>query len=322
MDLDPRYLEAFFTVCREGGFSRAAAVMHRTQPAISYQVRMLERQLGTRLIERAQRPLLLTPAGKRLRELCERFFGEFGRLAASFAEGAPLTEEPLHIAAVSGFGRYVLFPLLCQPPFSRLRYSLRFPTVDEVFRTLEEGRCDLGIVYVPRVSRLLRVQPLRREELVLIAPPGFDASAHAPRSVKGYETLPFITYDECEYVFGRWFDAHFGTQPAGMREVCHFEELEEVLETVALGRGVSVIPDHVAAQAVQQGRVKLLRPTSRRATNAIYSVTRAGAAHHPDVERLIEALRAERPTPSAPKKTSVGTRPSSRSRGTSGRRRA
>ncbi|WP_164013470.1 LysR family transcriptional regulator [Pyxidicoccus trucidator] len=303
MDLDPRYLEAFFTVCREGGFSRAATAMHRTQPAISYQVRMLERQLGTRLIERAQRPLLLTPAGKRLRELCERFFGEFGRLATSFAEGAPSAEEPLHIAAVSGFGRYVLFPLLCEPRFSELRYSLRFPTVEEVFGALEEGRCDLGVVHVPRVSRLLRVQPLGREELVLIAPTGFDATRHALQSVKGYESVPFISYDECEYVFGRWFDAQFGTQPGMMREVCHFEELEEVLETVALGRGVSVVPDHVAAHSVQQGRVKVLRPTPRRVTNALYAVTRAGAAPHSGVERLITALREQRTPPRAAKQS-------------------
>jgi DNA-binding transcriptional LysR family regulator len=306
MDLDPRYLEAFFTVCREGGFSRAATAMHRTQPAISYQVRMLEQQLGTRLVERAQRPLLLTPAGKRLRELCERFFSEFGRLAASFEEGAPSSEEPLHIASVSGYGRYVLFPLLCEPRFADLRYSLRFPTVEEVFRALEEGRCDLGVVHVPRVSRLLRVQPLGREELVLIAPAGFDSSAHALASVKGYESVPFITYDECEYVFGRWFDAQFGTQPGAMREVCHFEELEEVLETVALGRGVSVVPDHVAAAAVRQGRVTVLRPTSRRATNALYAVTRAGAAPHPAVERLVSALREQRPPRKKARRRSPG----------------
>ncbi|MFP2925277.1 LysR family transcriptional regulator [Pyxidicoccus sp. 3LG] len=291
MDLDPRYLEAFFTVCREGGFSRAATALHRTQPAISYQVRMLERQLGTPLVERAQRPLLLTPAGKRLRDFCERFFGEFGRLAASFEQGTPAAEEPLHLASVSGFGRYVLFPLLCEPRFSELRYSLRFPTAEEVFQALEAGRCDLGVVYVPRVSRLLRVRPLRREELVLIAPPGFDASAHALRSVKTYESLPFVTYDECEYVFGKWFDAQLGTQPGAMREVCHFEELEEVLETVALGRGVSIVPDHVAERAVQQHRVKPLRPTARRVTNAIYAVTRAGAAPHPGAERLVSALQ-------------------------------
>ncbi|WPB80504.1 LysR family transcriptional regulator [Archangium violaceum] len=294
MDLDPRYLEVFFTVCREGGFGRAATAMHRTQPAISYQIRMLERQLGTQLVERGQRRFLLTPEGKRLREFCERFFGEFGRLATSFAEGVPTSEEPLHIAAVSGFGRYVLFPLLSEPRFSGLRYSLRFPTVEEVFQSLETGRCDLGVVYVPRVSRLLRVEPLRREELVLIAPPGFEAPAQALQSVKAYESLPFVTYDECEYVFGRWFDVLFGKQPATLRDVCHFEELEEVLSTVALGRGVSVVPDHVAAHAVQQGRLKVLRPTRRRVTNAMYGVMRAGAAPHPGAERLIDALRERR----------------------------
>lgn len=291
MDLDPRYLQVFFAVCREGGFGRAAVALHRTQPAVSYQVRMLEQQLGAPLVERGVRPLLLTPAGRRLRDFCERFFSELGEVAAAIDAGAPAREDPLHLASVSGFGRYVLFPLLCEPRFAQLRYSLRFPTAQDVLRGLEDGRYDLGVVYLPHVSSALRVEHLRDEELVLVAAPGFDASPAALRALPTYAGLPFVTYDEHEYVFGKWFDAQFGRPPTSLRSACHFEELEEVLEMVALGRGLSVVPDHVARRAVVERRLCVLRPTARRATNTLYAAWRAGAGLRPSTALLLEGLR-------------------------------
>src|SRR5438874_3660847 len=112
MDLDPRYLPAFLAVGRTRSFSRAAESLHRTQPAVSYQIQQLEQQLGARLFDRTTRRLSLTHAGVRLLDLCERFFGDFGRLAAGLRDPSASPPDPLRIASVSGFGRYVLFPIL------------------------------------------------------------------------------------------------------------------------------------------------------------------------------------------------------------------
>src|SRR5262245_60131382 len=151
MDLDPRYLQTFFEVSRARSFSRAAAVLHKTQPAVSYQIGQLEQQLGARLFDRTTRRLSLTHAGARLHDLCERFFGDFARLAAGLRDPSAAPPEPLRIAAVSGFGRYVLFPILASMPALR-GYSLRFPTAEQVFASVQDGTCDLGFVYVPLVS--------------------------------------------------------------------------------------------------------------------------------------------------------------------------
>jgi DNA-binding transcriptional LysR family regulator len=278
MDLDPRYLQAFYEVGRARSFSRAAARLHKTQPAVSYQIRQLEQQLDARVFDRTTRRLTLTPAGDRLFELCERFFGEFARLASDPATSSP---EPLRIASVSGFGRYVLFPILAK---TLDRYSLRFPTADEVLASLRDGTCDVGFVYLPLVSSRLHTEVVWREELVMIAPSG---TRRLPRSADAFAELPCVTYDECEYVFGTWFEAGFGRQPRSLRSVHHFEELEEVVATVAAGRGWSIIPAHAAGR-----RVAMLRHPRRRVRNSIHVVTRAGALAHPATARLLDALRA------------------------------
>ncbi|NTX50357.1 LysR family transcriptional regulator [Myxococcus sp. CA039A] len=288
MDLDPRYLETFLTVSRERGFSRAATVLHRTQPAVSYQIHQLEQQLGTVLFDRTTRRLTLTDAGTKLHALCERFFDEFGRLARTFKEG-DTQPAPLRIASVSGFGRYVLYPLLSRERASA-PYSLRFPTADQVFSSLEDGVCDVGFVYLPHVSSRLLTAPVWREELVLVGPP--QARGRAFPSLAAFEDLAFITYDECEYVFGKWFEGHYGRQPRSVRGTYHFEELEEVLGTVAAGHGWSILPDHCVAQAARQGTVVVPQaPSRQQVVNLIYSVQRASAPENPAALRLIESLR-------------------------------
>src|SRR5262249_34237875 len=291
MDPDPRYLHTFLVVGRERSFSRAAAILHRTQPAVSYQIRRLEQQLGTSLLDRASRHARLTRAGQQLHDFCQRLFRERERLHAALRSGSAMALATLRIASVSGFGRYVLFPLLARLP--DLPYSLRFPTADQVFAALEDGECDVGFVYLPRVSSRLLTAPVWREELVLVAPGG-GRGRRMPQQLPGVEALSFVTYDESEYVFGKWFEALFGREPRVLRSRYHFEELEEVVSTVAAGRGWSIVPDHAVAQAARRGDVAILRHPRRRVRNLIYAVTRANAPAHPAATHVIDALRAAR----------------------------
>src|ERR1700740_1525433 len=65
-------LEVFLAVAREGGFSRAADKLHRTQSAVSQSIRKLESEIGESLVDRASRDGLLTDAGRVLQEYAER----------------------------------------------------------------------------------------------------------------------------------------------------------------------------------------------------------------------------------------------------------
>src|SRR5579872_6398086 len=65
-------LETFLAVVREGGFSRAAKALHRTQPAVSQTIRKLEDDLGEPLLDRSSRDGTLTDAGRLLEEYAQR----------------------------------------------------------------------------------------------------------------------------------------------------------------------------------------------------------------------------------------------------------
>jgi DNA-binding transcriptional LysR family regulator len=145
---------------------------------------------------------------------------------------------------------------------------------------LHDGRCDLGVVYVPYVSTRLVATEVAREELVLIG-------AALPRSIDALADTPAITYDESEYVFGAWFEAVYRRQPRSIAATYHFEELEEVVATVARGRGWSIVPSH----CVTTKRVRCVRHPRRRVVNPIYALTRPGD-DHPAAAQVIAALRS------------------------------
>jgi DNA-binding transcriptional LysR family regulator len=294
MTPDPRYLHTFHVVCQEGSFARAAARLHRTQPAVSHQIHALEQDFGAALFERSGRRAVLTAAGRQLREFCRRYFAELGALQTHAAAGGAEAAEPLRIAAVSGFGRYVLYPVLRAEPFARLPLELRFRTATEVLGLVEGGQCDLGVVYLPRPSNYLSFHPLYDEELALVVAAGSPDLALA--RLEQFEALPFVTYTEGEYVFGRWFDSVFGEQPRTTVSARHFDELEEVLDAVALGVGASIVPLDAAAPAIAAGRLRAVRPVAeRRCLNRVYRVTRPGAYLRPELWQVVETVTALAP---------------------------
>lgn len=71
--------------------------------------------------------------------------------------------------------------------------------------------------------------------------------------------LPFVTYEEFDYVFFRWFESQQLPLPARWRRSDHFDELEEALESVAQGRGWSVVPLDAALGSAYRSRVRVHR---------------------------------------------------------------
>lgn len=286
-----RYLEVFRAVCREGGFTAAARRLGCSQPAVSYQVRRLEEALGARLLEREGRRVVATPEGRRVRAFAEDVFAELARVRRACSAGAPL--EPLRLGAASGFGRYVLVPALHalrEEEGGALEVRLQYEAADVLLDRLGDGAYEAAFVYKRRISNALTYRGVYDEELVLVGGPGAAARLGAPGRT-ALEGEPFVTYEEGDYVFGRWFDAVFGAQPSRLTSASHFTELEEVLDCVSRGVGLSIVPRDAAEGARAGGDVEILDAASgRRCWNQVFAVTRSGSEIRPRLARLLESI--------------------------------
>lgn len=275
---DLPFLPAFVAVYELGSITAAAAQLHRTQPTMSYQLAQLERALGAPLFVRHGRVLVPTDLATQLHRLAIGFARDLDSVRRG---GAP---ESLDVASVSGFGRFVLFPLL--RTLAAIRTTLRFPIADEVFRRVADSEVDVGFTHRAVSRPRLVLEPVYTEHLVLV---GNASWARRLRTARQFRDIPLITYDESDYVVGRWLGHHFGRRAPVWWSAGHFEEFEEVIGLVADGVGVAVVPSFV----LQAGAgVRVIAWNRAPAENTVFAVRRAGAPPHPAVDQLLASLRA------------------------------
>lgn len=267
MQPDFKRLSVFRTVVASGGVIAAARELHKSPSAVTYDLQQLERLLGAKLFRKSGRRLALTPRGRVLAASIERAYLDLQHAWESIGEAEGL--EPLRIACVSGFGRYRLVPRLLQLLPRDRPVEVLFRTASGVQALLETGRVALGVSYRPLVTSGIASALLGEEELALVGPKSRRKASPAAEEIP---SLPFVTYEEFDYVFFRWFEANRIPLPQPWHRVDHFDELEEALESVANGRGWSVVPLDSALGRAYRSRVQVHRLQRRVCTNEIHLV--------------------------------------------------
>ncbi|HTE54669.1 MAG TPA: LysR family transcriptional regulator [Kofleriaceae bacterium] len=280
--MDLPFLAAFARVYETRNVTRAAAELHRSQPTVSYQIRRLEEVMGQALFVRRAAKVVPTPVADQLYRLA----CGFARDVAVLREGGVDQRASLELSSVSAFGRYILFPILLRPRFARRAITLRFPALDEVVRRVLDGQVDAGFVYRAPVDARLASEAVFEETFDLVANPTW---ARRLGSAAAFEDVPLVTYDDGEYVIGRWFGHHFGRRAPRWSSVSHFEEVEEVVGAVAAGRGVAILPGFCTRAA--RGKVRAVRWGRPPLWNTVFAIRRAGIPDHPGVAELLDALR-------------------------------
>jgi DNA-binding transcriptional LysR family regulator len=173
--MDTRQLVAFCTVVERESFSQAAQRLGVTQPAVSLQVRALEKRLGRQLLDRSGRRVVPTEAGLRLYRSAQRMLAAEQQLLEDVAdeeEGA--LRGRLEIGASTGPGGTVLALLLCE--FQRrnpeLTVALSVLDTRRVIDLVLRRELELGVVGAARRQRSISFEPFFRDEVVLVCPPG------------------------------------------------------------------------------------------------------------------------------------------------------
>ena len=173
--MDTRQLAAFCTVVERKSFSQAAERLGVTQPAVSLQVRSLEKRLGRKLLDRSGRRVEPTEAGLALYQGAQRLLALEGQLLEELeaGEGGELGGT-LELGASTGPGSTVVPVLLCE--FQRqnpgVAVSLSISDTQSVVERVAERELELGVVGAARRHRGVVFEPFFRDEVVLACPPG------------------------------------------------------------------------------------------------------------------------------------------------------
>src|SRR5215467_13762548 len=140
-------LQVFLTVATEKSFSRAAAKLLRTQPAVSLTVQRLEQELGERLIDRSGKDLILTDAGRNVLEYARRFQSLQQELDNSIAELRDNSAGRLTIGANESTTLYLLRHIESyRNLYPKVKVQIRRSFSSKLPDELMDGNLDLGVV--------------------------------------------------------------------------------------------------------------------------------------------------------------------------------
>ena len=172
--MDTRQLAAFCVVVERKSFSQAAERLGVTQPAVSLQVRSLEKRLGRQLLDRSGRRVEPTEAGLALYRGAQRLLALEGQLLEELeAGGEGELGGTLEVGASTGPGSTVVPVLLCE--FQRanpgVAISLSISDTQSVVERVAERELELGVVGAARRHRGVVFEPFFRDEVVLACPP-------------------------------------------------------------------------------------------------------------------------------------------------------
>ncbi len=173
--MDTRQLAAFCAVVERRSFSQAAERLGVTQPAVSLQVRSLEKRLGIQLLDRSGRRVEPTEAGVRLFRSAQRLLQlEEQMLDEISSESVGALTGELSIGASTGPAAVAVPVLLCefQQRHPDLRVALEVHDTQTVVDLVAERELELGIVGAARRHRSVRFEPILEDEVILICLPG------------------------------------------------------------------------------------------------------------------------------------------------------
>ncbi|MFC8914350.1 LysR family transcriptional regulator [Streptomyces sp. NPDC057116] len=291
--MDLALLRTFVTVHRAGSFTRAAALLGLSQPAVTSQIRTLERQLGRPLFLRQARGVTPTTIGD---ELAHRAAPHLDALV-EIAE-AGLDDESgvrtLHLAGPPEFTSVRALPALTTLVSQGLavRTSL-VSAAEKVLDGLAAGHHDLAIATARPRGGLLTATPLCDEEHVLVASPRWAARL-APgvllrRGAVVLEQLPVVEVHESLPFVARYWAEVFESKPAAAATVIA-PDLRAVQESAAAGAGLAVLPRYLCEDDLASGRLVALLDPPVPPLRTYFVVVRTGTLSLPHIARAHDSL--------------------------------
>ena len=275
--MDINHLEVFLAVAQEKSFSRAADVLHRTQPAISQAIRRLEGELGEPLFDRSSKDGTLTASGRVLFDFAQQMMNLRRHAHSAIRELRDLHRGKL----ILGANEYTVMSLLPLIPVFRARH----PHIKiEVKRSLASripseiiGRdVEIGVVTFKPNDPSIRSLTVAADELALVVAPNHPLAAKKIVSVRELGAEAFIAHNVAspyrEKVI-KTFEKHRTPLNISME----MPTLEAIKRIVEQGLGVALIPRLAAQTEIARHQLAGLTVREMKLERRLHLIYRKGA---------------------------------------------
>lgn len=306
--MDFHQLRVFLEVAKQKSFSRAAEVIFLSQPTVSAHIKSLETEIGVPLLDRCQRELQLTKAGKILFQYAHQLLDIKKKALFTIQEKYRIVEGHLELAASSVPGAYILPGLmksfLEQHP--QVTFALTLHDTGLVYQQVCNYTHSLGFVGEPAPVDELEQIELAEDELVLVTDPGteLEGKKSGPglpeidlKSDSDFETfikLPFILREPgsaTRTLFEKAIRKFNQGQKVPLNTVAYLESQEAIKEAVKAGLGVTVISQQAVQEELAGGLMKGYRLPDLQLQRYFYLIYRKNRIFSPLTQAFLDHCR-------------------------------
>jgi DNA-binding transcriptional LysR family regulator len=242
--MDLKQLAYFCTIAEEGSISSAARILHISQPPLSHQLKLLEGELGVRLLERGPRSISLTEAGKLLYERAVRILSMADAAAKDLSDFSEEHSTPLRLGTTSSSGPALLNERIKE--FHRLYPKVRFEIHEgnsfQILELLNNDIIGIGIARLPARAKNVECYPLEAEPMAAAGIPEFfrelpGSSIH----LHDIKEKPFIIYRRFEELIRAAFE-QIHAEP---NIFCIDDDARTSMMWANAGIGIALIPQSI-----------------------------------------------------------------------------
>ena len=256
--MDIAALKTFLAVADERSFSRAAAKVHRTQPAVSQAVRRLEADLGEQLFDRSSKSGTLTDAGKVLQNYGQRLVRLAEETESAMRELRDLRRGRVLIGANEA-AVHTLLPLISRfrQGFPEIAIDVRRVPARQIAVEVQQGSLDFGaLTFHPAEEGLLEVA-VGSDELVLLVPPSHALAKRRQVTMEEVAAEPVVAHNDPSPARERVLRL-FEQRHIPLNMVIALPSLDGIKRAVELRLGVALLPRRCAITEIASGRLVAL----------------------------------------------------------------
>ena len=285
--MDLKQLRALVTVAETGNVTRAAALLHVVQPAVSRQLRLLEQDMGTALFERGPHGMELTESGRTMVEYARRILNEVTRAKAEIRPDQGVIGGIVTIGLLASTSDLLATTLVsavaARYPGVRLRISVGY--AGHLMQWLEQGEVDVALLYDQKSTPTVQVKPLLEESLWAVAPAAAGLRRNRPGTLARVARQPMVL-PSAPHGLRAMIEQAANKAALDFNVVAETNALSVQKALVIEGHGWTILPAVSVADDVARGvlsaaplaspallrKVALTAPTNRQPTTSVRCV--------------------------------------------------
>ena len=284
------YLHSFLVVIESGSFSAAAERLHLSQPAVSLQVRQLEKSLKAPLIERIGRTAKPTSAGAALLAHAGQLNAAVDLAVDAVARQASGAAGRIRLGTGATACIFLLPPILreLRTALPALEITVTTGNTTEIAKAVEDNVIDIGLVTMPVSGRSFEIIPVLKEEFVLIAPRDMPLPARITPAVLA--TKPLVLFEpggNTRRIADQWLTRG----GVSLKPLMSLGSVEAIKEMVRAGLGCAILPG-MAVSAAAKPRDLIVRSLSPRLYRRLAVVVRRDKRLDLGLRKTLSALKA------------------------------